>query len=205
MTTRAYVLPEVIVTLNGVPTHLPKYVPHRGLTGPPLEPEPTLAGALRHTVYEGLGDDCLLFLDVTPAQHTVLAAHADVDVIPANLDSTIGAALATTQTRMRARGIPGNWLTAGTTWRELVRGINAMFEIGQELAQDGATRLYPAGVTLQSTIASLPGAYRTALQAAVDRQGYDRSAITGASTMEDLMEVLTTQATPKPMGFAGVI
>lgn len=207
MAYRFFVMPMVLINAPG-PTHLPKYLPwsyrtndgetitHHQVTGPPLEPEPLLAGISYHFVDQGIEDVCLFTADLDAAQITLLDSKPDVDTIPANLDAQIAGALAQTKERMRLWKIPANWLDASTTWRELVRGIIAIFRIGQTLDGAGQTRLWPPGVTLNSTIASLDPTYRSLLQQAIDAAGYDRSSITGGSTMEDLMEVLTTQAAP---------
>jgi hypothetical protein len=208
MTVRFYVMPMVLVDAGGQLMHLPKYFPRSytesvgvqvPITGPPLEPEAALAGVDKHVVDQGIADVCLCAADVDAAQHSVLNGKADVDMIPVNLDNQIGANLDTTKTRMRTWNIPANWLTVTTTWRELVRGIFAIFQVGQALDGAGQVRLFPEGVTLQTTIGALDPTYRSILLGAIDGKGYDRTSITDSSTMEDLMEVLTSQAAPDTM------
>jgi hypothetical protein len=215
MTVRFYVMPMVLINAGGNLVHRPKYIPYSysggvgvriPVTGPPLNPDPLLTSVPFHLVDQGIADICLLAADVDAAQHAALDSHVSepvqsdvVNAVPANLDNTIGANLAVTKTRMRAWNIPANWLTAGTTWRQLVRGIFAIFQVGQVLDGAGQTRLWPEGVTLNTTIAALDPTYSALLFQAIDGKGYDRSSITGASTMEDLMEILTSQAAPDMM------
>src|SRR5687768_14916725 len=133
MTVRFYVMPMVLITTDRGQLHLRKYFPYSyrtspdgvnlvnvDVTGPPLEPEPSLAVVPFHLVDQGIADVCLMAADMTAAQHTLLSSKTDVDAIPANLDNTIGAQLATVKTRMRAWNIPANWLTSTTTYRQLV-------------------------------------------------------------------------------------
>jgi hypothetical protein len=187
---RLYVLPLII---EG-PGRIPKYLHGSTMVIAPNSP-------FSVTPY-GLEDIGLCAVDTDTTSHQTLAAIGppDVDVIPANLDNTIGAgALETTRTRMRSRGIPGAWLHVGSTWRELVRGILAIFAVGQRVAGSGGTRLLPPGVTLDTTMDGLTADfldYQTLLYSVMDDKGYDRSSITGASTLEDLLEVIVAQAAP---------
>jgi hypothetical protein len=73
----------------------------------------------------GYGHNWGIFaVEGTTAAHAALAAKTDVRQIPVNLDNNVGSAnLATVRTFLEDAGLPGNWVAASTTWREVIRTI----------------------------------------------------------------------------------
>jgi hypothetical protein len=145
----------------------------------------------------GLQPVFLIAADVTAAQLTALQALADVTVIPANLDSIVGAAnLATVKAKIEALGIPADQVTAQTDYRHIVRGITAIFALSQAFQRTGGD-LLPLGLSLDTPLGNLSQDFLTKLQAASDELGYDRSGITLTSTIRQLLNKLASQQTPQ--------
>jgi hypothetical protein len=101
----------------------------------------------------GIEPTILVGADTTDAQHAILAAQSDVYAIPA-LTSTVGGnpTLNQTRNRLEQRGIPGSWVIASTTYRAIVTRIGDTCRIAQRLNGRHKNRLYPTGVTLDSTL-----------------------------------------------------
>jgi hypothetical protein len=66
--------------------------------------------------------------NVTTQQHNTIAAQADVIAIPADVNAEIGAAaLSNVQTRLEQLRIPADWVTAGHTYRQVLKRVLAWF------------------------------------------------------------------------------
>jgi hypothetical protein len=155
----------------------------------------------------GITDVYFFAADVTAEQHTALAANADVFAFAADLSQNLSGRRSTLSDALEPYGLPGTWLTASTTERAACRTIIGSCLIAQRYA--GLARamgadpaLFPSGVTLNSTFASLPGAYRTRLEAAVDSQGYSRANLNEQSQLRNLLQEVGAQI--PPITFLGV-
>jgi hypothetical protein len=96
-TPRVYLIPTTGTggVVNSAPDPVrPKYVREAGLS--------------YLQVTYGRQPVALVFTDVTAGQHTALAANGDVVAIPANIDTTVGANLATVQNALEALNIPAD-------------------------------------------------------------------------------------------------
>jgi len=138
----------------------------------------------------------LVRANVSSAQHAAIAANADVIAVPADLDAAIGGTLATAQARLEAVQIPADWMTAGMTWRQALRGVAAVFQLGQRLNGLGlAARLFGGGITLSTTFGELSANVRTRLAAMADSFGFDRSAVAAGTTLRQALRGLAVQWT----------
>lgn len=145
----------------------------------------------------------LVAIDTDAATHALIAANADVAQFPVNIDLQVGANLNTVQTQLAAFNLPGDTVGVNTTYRTILRGITAIFDVLQRYAANtGNVLVFGAGTDLNRTLGSLPVGMRTALQLAVDELHYDRSGLTGASTVGDLLKKLATQ--PSHLTLLGV-
>ncbi|MBA3843513.1 MAG: hypothetical protein H0X39_13040 [Actinobacteria bacterium] len=140
----------------------------------------------------------LLASDLSDADDATLTSQSDVTKFADNLDAALGANLATMQAALAALNIPGQMLTATSTYRETVRGIMGVFGVAQCMQGKGYN-IFSPGITLSSTMASLPAAARTALSACGTALGYVISSVTGTSTVRDLLSLMMVQASPSPM------
>jgi hypothetical protein len=124
---------------------------------------------------------CFLGADVTPAQHAALTANADVSPFPVDLDSTVGANLATVQQALESRNLPADDVTVNTPYRIMMRWIIAIFSITT------AQPLFSGGVTLDTTLGQLTVAQRQELQAAAQSAGYSTAGLTLQSTIREAL------------------
>lgn len=175
----------------------PKYFSYKGDPDPPA----LLAGVAWEMRDFGLEPTALLAADVTAGQATTLAAQPDVILVPANLDLTLGANLATVKASLDAVNLPSDLLASGTTYRQTLRGIMAMLALAQRVyGRAGAGgRLFPSGVTLATPLSALSANARAALAGAADDLGYDRTSVVVTSTMRDVLKNVASQPTPSAM------
>lgn len=148
----------------------------------------------------------LVYADVTAVQLTAVAANADVQVFPANLDATIGAgALTVIQNFLEARNIPANWVTTADTYRELLRGCAWLCQLlvyfGAELRQ---ARLFAAR-NLATTWAELPVGVQQALRDAAAHFALDTTGVTGTTTLRAILQGAMQQRMNTPFEMGGVL
>jgi len=135
-------------------------------------------------------------LDVPPATDTALNGNADVFEAPANLDVTMGNTATRNLWRNRLEGvnIPGTWIQTTTTAREVIRFIGACCQFAQRY-QGGSCggQWFTAGVTLDDTFGSLSAAVQQCIIEAATSFGFDTSALTGASTLRQVIKSAADQ------------
>lgn len=175
-----------------------KYFPFLGDPDPPALMSATIPYALQPF---GAEPTALLAADVDAAQHTTLAGLADVTVIPQNLDSQLGANLATVQAQLEALNIPANAVTATNTYRQVLRGVIAIFSVSQRFysirgTSPAGSRLFPPGITFATTLGDLSVDVRSDLQTAATQLGYDYSGLTLTSTLRQVLNKLASQPAP---------
>lgn len=129
----------------------------------------------------------LLAADVTPAQHATLAAQSPITVVPNALAGNVGDDLAAVEAAIESWNIPAHWVTAGMTYRMVLKGVATIFQFAQRLHGMFGVRAFPPGITLSTTVGQLTQAQRDKLAAVSDSFGWDRSGVTGATTMRQLL------------------
>ena len=137
----------------------------------------------------------LVAAEVTPAEHSTIAANPEVVAAPTNLDATVGAQLATVQAKLEAANLPSEWVTAGMSFRTVLKWTIRLILLMQRFDGFGAAvgRLFADGRTLDSTVSQVPVAIRQRLLAAAGRWDLDTSAITGATTLRAALRMLVLQ------------
>lgn len=130
----------------------------------------------------------VVWATASPAQETAVGANADAIVVPP-LDNLI--ALVATQNALESLNVPAQWLTAGMTYRTVLRVIVGMAAFAQRCEGLGQ-RLALAG-NLDKTVGSLSVAVRNNLSAAADSLGLDRTSITGTTTVREVLRILGQQ------------
>lgn len=139
----------------------------------------------------GLQPIALLASDISGADLTVLQGAGDVQVVPANIDNTIGAgALAATRQALEDLWIPGNWVTASNTWREVLRVVAGLFQFAQRYNGLHHEELMQGAPNLSLTLGDLSAARRQKIQETCDSFGYDTSGFTLSSTLRDVLKFL---------------
>jgi len=181
MAVRFFIVP--IVTLsNPRATRGPKYIGD-------------LAGVLWQAMDYGKEDTMLVGADLSAAQITSVSANSDVTTIPAALDSTVGANLATVQSALEALNIPAGWATSGMTYRQIVGVVGRVFQILQRFKGAKIVRLFQ-GKTLDSTMSDFTSDQQTAMTTAVERIGLSTAGITGSTTLRAAIKALADQRPP---------
>jgi hypothetical protein len=183
MAIRYYLVPKVG---TGIPVGVPGADPFRpkytdGLSGP--------WSAMDY----GREPVMLLRADVTPAEHAIFAAASDAVAAPADLSQTVGGALATVQARLESVNIPGDWVTAGMTFRTVLRWVARLFLLAQRLNGQAKERLFDALEHLDTLVNQVPAARRQRWAAAATSLGLDPSGITGGMTLRQAFKVLGDQ------------
>lgn len=190
MTVRFFLWP---VETNGA-SRGPKYLPWRYDPDPPA-----LLNVPWSPLDFGLEPTALIAADVDAAQLATIAAQLDITVIPSNLDLQVGANLATVQASLELLNIPGDFVTAGNTYRQVLRGLIAIFSVAQRFNGLGNGRLFPAGITLATTLGAVSVSVRQQLQEAAEAKDYDYSGLTLSSTLRDVLKKLASQQAPGAM------
>lgn len=134
---------------------------------------------------------CFLGADVTPAQHTAMVANADVSAFPTDLDSLVGANLATVQQSLESRNLPADDVTVNTPYRIMIRWIIAIFSITTNVP------LFSGGVTLDTTLGQLTATQRAELKANAESAGYSTAGLTLQSTIREALRKAVGSAGPR--------
>lgn len=155
----------------------------------------------------GLMNVAVMWADVTTAQHTALIANADCKFAAtnANLDNAIGATAATNaRAVLETLHIPGSWVQATDTWRQILRGTCGVFLFAQRLHGKFGVELVPAGYTLDTTFGELPAVGRQFLIETADELGIDRTGATAGITLRQIYRAFGNAWGNKPIVIGGV-
>lgn len=180
------------------------FIPTQG-TGTSTDPRRPkyLDGKSYSAMDDGFEPQMLVYGEFDAATDTALTANSDVTAVPVNLDQTLSAgAVNTVQTALENRNIPAGWISTALTYRQVLRTIAGFFRFFQRFnAIHGNVRVLATG-TLDLTVSQMPVSVRTDLAATADSLGFDRSAVTGATTVRALLKGMADQfgATPVQIG-----
>src|SRR5262245_48648332 len=127
---------------------------------------------------------------LSAAQRTALQGMSDTRVVPANLDSTIGGALANVQNVLEAINLPADWLTSGHTWREFLQGLSKLVRFRQRFWGLASDKLFEAGVTLSTTLNQLTAAQRQKFADVAASFGVTSADVTPSMTIREVLILL---------------
>lgn len=184
---RFYIVPKVTIQSPIGPVFGPKYINNVDLPG-----------VAWSAIDFGREDTMLVGAAVTPAQHTAIAANADVIAIPSGLDSTINAsAITSVRDRLEALKIPVAQLTTANTYRDAVGVVGRMFLLLQRFdgiqGETSRKNFFDLNVTLSSNVNELTQFQRNNLLQAAQSLGLDTSGITGGMTLRVAFRTLIAQ------------
>jgi hypothetical protein len=134
-------------------------------------------------------DSAIVWANTTPAQETAVAANADARLVPP-LDNTVNFSAA--QQALEDLNMPGQWVTAGMTYRTVLRVTVGMAQLLQRASAIVGSNIRPTG-NLDRTLGSLSAAMRNALIQACDELGIDRTNITAATTVREALRIFGQQ------------
>lgn len=154
----------------------------------------------------GLMPTCLLWADVTLAQHTLFDSFVDTTSIPENIDQQIGTQNALDQVvaAMEALHIPAGWITVNHTYHEIMRKMCGLFQLAQRYQGKYVAKLIDTGYDLDTLIQDLPVTVRLHLSVAAEELGWDTSSILGTWTVRQALGYLADQWGNAPFLLAGL-
>jgi hypothetical protein len=142
----------------------------------------------------GLEDLFLMGADVTPEEHALLDAQADVTAIPTPIASNVTAgALGTVQSRLESVNLPGSWVTTAFTYQQVLAIVGRVVAFAQRYHGLYGTRLFSVTITLNTQVNQLTAQQRQRLQTAAESFGLDYSGVTGTTTMRQLLKLIADQ------------
>lgn len=168
-----FLIPMETVSRDGENVRQEKYIPALGVS--------------RQIV--PIGDTAICWADCTAAQATAIAANADVLLVPP-LDNTISNVTAV-RNQIEAMNIPAQWVTAGMTYRTVMRVVVGMAQLIQAVRGRGVT-VTLAG-NLNMTLSQLSVATRNAIAASCDALSIDRTGIIGSTTLREALRMFGQQ------------
>lgn len=188
MTIRYYVMPVLRVGSN----RGPKYLEWRA--------NPDGIDCRWNIIDYGLIDQCIAVADVTPAQHTALAANDDVLAIPVNINSTLTAtAVNTAENYLEGIGMPAQWVSTAYTYRQVLRIVAGCFLYMQRVTAILERPITLTGGVLGLQMQNIAADIRAAMQQAADEQGFDYSSVTATTTVRQLLKAMADAWGDKPI------
>lgn len=141
------------------------------------------------------GDEPVMLVaaDVTPGEHTTIAANADVAAAPADISTTISGTLSTVQTKYESFNIPADWVTSGMTWKTLIRWTSRLFVFHQRFQGLSGGRFFPAGITLSSLVGDLTAGQKSTYQTAASTLGVSLAGISNLTTIREALKLMAPQ------------
>lgn len=186
MTVRFYLLPLIGDGVSVKSALRPKYAADWAIDHPGVGLRSEWKEFAREGTY-------LVAADVTVAQNTEISGNADVITIPANLDSQIGAALATVQSKLDALNIPSDWVQSTNTYRDVLRVVIKVFRLINRFNAQQKVNFFASGVTLNTQINQLNAAQRNALTQAAQSFGLDAGGITPTMQIRQALRIVAVQ------------
>lgn len=146
----------------------------------------------------------LIVADVTDTLHASIAANADVYSFPSNLDQAIPGN-DTLQAFCEGINIPTNWVTASTTYRELMRCLAGIFQFAQRYYGIAGESLFSGTVTLSTRYRNLSAQRQAWFNATVESFGYPSSIINQNSTFRQMLKLAGDAWGAAPFDLGGVL
>lgn len=151
------------------------------------------------------GATCVVYSPCDTTTDNAVTAQTDVRRVPDNLDSSPTAGAVTVmQNFLEGQNVPAGWITTSLTWRTILRTVLSMCLFIQRYRGVGGPAVFVGGVTLASTFASLPVGVRQSLLKAGQDQKFDTSALSGASTLRQLLKAMGDQWGARPIMINGL-
>lgn len=199
MSVELYVIPEVS-TADGR-YNAPKYIAKRRIA-----PLSGLENVQWTWTFVALGDAGIVAVDGTTTEHNLLAAQVDVLQIPL-LDNAIPNNTARNKVRTVLEGfnLPGTWVNTGMTYRTVLRVTLGTIQFLSRLTFRLQHKVFDGSVTLAMTVSQIPLAARNQLQNAANDLGLDYSAVTGTTTVREMLRLMGAQFANTQFEIRGVL
>ena len=202
MAIELFLLPMAQIDRGWGPRWDIKYIDTITPTGP--------SGMIRYQPNEA-DSDVIALIEASQSDLNSVASQLDVTRLATrdNLDTPINAGQATAAKAIfEAAFIPGLFINAGDTRREVIRGVVGMFLFSQRMTGRFGTgwrkRAQDLGITFASTWTTFPQALKDEFIDVRDSFGWEGNlGITGTSTLRDIMKVVSDQFEDTPIFIAG--
>ena len=144
----------------------------------------------------GLMDQAVVCADILAADHTTLAANADVLAIPVNIDTTLNtSARNTARTYLESVNIPAGWVNTGDTYRSVLRSVLGIFFYLQRVTALRGVALDWVEVPLSLQWQQIPASWQSAMTQAATEMGYATSGVTSTTTLRTILKYMADQWT----------
>ena len=165
----------------------------------------------------GRTEDCILLIETadTPQGDAYMAQiDADSECTPVADATNINDALTAPQVTaiqgfLEARGVPADWLNAGETRRQALRGVAGMFLFSQRMEGRFGTswkqKLVEHGVSLASEWQNLPAQFQTELVEAAQSFGWmdvTLASVAPTTTLRQILRAMGNRFQTMPMYIA---
>jgi hypothetical protein len=137
----------------------------------------------------------LVGANVTTAQQAEIASHPDVVVIPANLDSNVGANLTTVQATLEALNIPADWINAGHSYRDIIRNVLKFFQYISRFEARELTAFF-FDMSLETLFSDITQAQRDAMLSAAVSLNLNTANITLSMKLRQVLRIILVQLPP---------
>ena len=158
----------------------------------------------------GAGEDCIMFINASQSYLDTIAADPECRLIatPANIDNALTAGqVSAIQTFLEGLGVPADWLTAGETRRQALRGIAGMFMFSQRMeGRFGISwkrKLVGHGVTLATQWSALPTAFQIELLDVAASYGWFNVTPTDTMTLRQILRAMGNRLQSVPIQISG--
>lgn len=150
---------------------------------------------------------CLVgVLNVTAGVNTTITGETQVSAIPTTLSNTVGGSASTVDSDLEAVNMPGTWVTSTNTWRDVVLFVGACCQIAQRFQGNCGGQWFTGGVTLNTTIGSLPTNTQSCLISTVQSFGISTTQFASSNTLRQAIQSAAQQyvSGSMPLLLAGV-
>lgn len=125
------------------------------------------------------------------ATHDMLTVNADVVAFPENLANQVGANLSTVQAALDGFSIPSGWVTATTTYQEIVTSLFKLFNFANQFHYWFGQRVVRYLWDSNTRMNQLPGDLLADIQMAAANKGIDTTGITQQMTIKQAIGILS--------------
>jgi hypothetical protein len=144
----------------------------------------------------GLMDQCVVCADISDADHTALAANADVLSIPVNIDNTLNiVARNTARDYLESINVPAGRINTNDTYRSVLRSVLGIFLFLQRVTAIRGEAIDWVSVSLSMEWQNIPTAWRNAMMQAATEMGYSTNGVTSTTTLRTILKYMADQWT----------
>lgn len=165
------------------------------------------AAGVTHKRMRRLGGDELFLVaaDVNATQLSALQDTQGVFVFPQNLDNTMTVPQRNqARNALEARNLPGDWIGAQTTWRQVARFIYALSMFAGPMMQRRRRKLFRGGYTLDTRWGELPAQLKEDILDTIQAKGYDATGITDNTLLRTVLTRIAQRDAATPFSLSPV-